>query len=1671
MATNIQIKRGNAASWTQQNPVLAEGELGLELDTRKMKAGDGVTPWNSLSYSASPNLADYTEDATHRTVTDNEKALWNAKEDIAKTLVEVTDPAASLQAGKRYHVTVDDGDTFTMSFDAATLAKTDSQAEIAVYIELGEGATVAGGSNVAIEDEVAESGWYRLVATNDNGTVSAKLYSSSAGGDELVIEIPGSTSAYSLADNSRYTHTPLSQPTYTLPEVTNGKIAHKIVIDIDFTHTQYAEFVSNGTNPVAIDSVSPSEGEVYRMTCRYIAGNWRIGAEKILSTNTIESNTGEIEIEDAVAGKAKALSMTAPQSVVMNQLAKATDVTTNTSSNGVVEVSDAVAGDALALKMTAPRSVVVNQLGRALNNTNWIARSASYGTITFESNNVVTVTVNDITQDVGIGGNSSSNKVPITNGHTYLMSVECKAPAGFILTVSYPYTGAGITWRQAVSLNNTWERLNYKATAGVSTSQFMTLTNYVGSEQISNPTYSICNFMIVDLTQYFNGDHTLIDSITSWDDLVAYDPRFASYVEYNTGTVTGVQPQVRVTGKNLFDKTQTLTNGFYNDQNLFTSSNNWRTTYLIPVKAGSTITGTYLSYGGDGPSLRMFDADQNYIGLIKHAIIDATHKTYVLDARCCFVQDCFKVEDLNTYQLELGSVATAYEPYHDGGTAQAPAPLFAVGTAADEFEAVSGVTTHKMGSYTFTGEELVRIDDWSHIDGYYACVFSGSLTPDFNYNGASSGHINWICGFLSVETIANIVNGTIGVGMGNNTNYSIYIRVPNSLASNLTTLKAWLTGKTVYYELAEPTTSQSTPAQISIQSGNNTAMQTDGGRTLEELAITCTAGLYNRAIDPTHVYIHYNGVASEIVAGESSIVINGSTDELVDLTQYFGGDSALIASIANWGDLVAYDSTFASAVAYNKGTVAGIAPSVKVNDGSAITSPSELFRINAAKNTYDAINGSIVEEAGRVNLATLAWTESDGSYSATVSDIKASTANILLPNGYTGSVSGTTLTITASESPTGYMVYEKATATTTDVTPVEVILQQDENSIVQVDGGRKADPVKVTYECQPSSFDVVTKEDLVPAYVYGIDTDMSNLECNVAAKQVLLNNAYDNDEYPSELKYVEQANGFGVLPVHQIRRLVSDDLANRHVNYWLHHENSNFKEDGVTPSVLTGEDGDVMAELPVSYMRVDHYTDSDNHPHNVTLLSARKFRGSRPYTLFRVGKGGKSVRPYWTGAFRSVHCDSTGTPKTHTASTPATWSTGDKFRSIAGSQPAGSITRANFLQGHQNNGGTSVHFLFGSWLKILMAVEYGSWNEQAKFSVGFTNTNSFLYANMRKTGRTAIYGNGSGEIEADDLTLSGEDYDITVSASGGASNWNTTAKNTHSQRIVQCSYRGIEDPFGSQYTMDDGIQKNQNAIILSITISGTTYLRDSGLDTNLPLYCFKNGSTSCYAKSATPAVNDTLYSNTTGTSKGTITAVDSENGTVTCGGVVYTRTSASDTNGKAYGWRSSSNMSAIVYTWISNPTGGTAYSDTGLDTSAGSIASFEADYTISGYWMTTDTDKFTQTHTSKNPPSDGKGSFPFDGCSDLVWVHHDFPKASGYISAYDPWTLIRLPSIWSGSSTKGLADYYYNDAAAGARLLLRGGNSAHTAIAGLAYGYWYSGLTYGHGYFGSRPAA
>jgi hypothetical protein len=50
MSVRLQFRRGTASDWFDADPVLGEAEIGYEIDTKKLKVGNGSTSWNSLSY-------------------------------------------------------------------------------------------------------------------------------------------------------------------------------------------------------------------------------------------------------------------------------------------------------------------------------------------------------------------------------------------------------------------------------------------------------------------------------------------------------------------------------------------------------------------------------------------------------------------------------------------------------------------------------------------------------------------------------------------------------------------------------------------------------------------------------------------------------------------------------------------------------------------------------------------------------------------------------------------------------------------------------------------------------------------------------------------------------------------------------------------------------------------------------------------------------------------------------------------------------------------------------------------------------------------------------------------------------------------------------------------------------------------------------------------------------------------------------------------------------------------------------------------------------------------------------------------------------------------------------------------------------------------------------------
>ena len=88
MIARIQLRNDTASAWTLANPVLAQGEFGIESDTLKQKIGDGTTAWNDLGYSAQPTT-DADLQTLEKTITG---AINEVNNDLSSHVTDVSNP-------------------------------------------------------------------------------------------------------------------------------------------------------------------------------------------------------------------------------------------------------------------------------------------------------------------------------------------------------------------------------------------------------------------------------------------------------------------------------------------------------------------------------------------------------------------------------------------------------------------------------------------------------------------------------------------------------------------------------------------------------------------------------------------------------------------------------------------------------------------------------------------------------------------------------------------------------------------------------------------------------------------------------------------------------------------------------------------------------------------------------------------------------------------------------------------------------------------------------------------------------------------------------------------------------------------------------------------------------------------------------------------------------------------------------------------------------------------------------------------------------------------------------------------------------------------------------------------------------------------------------------------
>ena len=393
-------------------------------------------------------------------------------------------------------------------------------------------------------------------------------------------------------------------------------------------------------------------------------------------------------------------------------------------------------------------------------------------------------------------------------------------------------------------------------------------------------------------------------------------------------------------------------------------------------------------------------------------------------------------------------------------------------------------------------------------------------------------------------------------------------------------------------------------------------------------------------------------------------------------------------------------------------------------------------------------------------------------------------------------------------------------------------------------------------------------------YVYGVDLDLNwsnndtSARIGAGIRRVVLDRSSG---------MIHEVSDFDHLPAHEAwRRCVMDDLETKHVNYYLDKNDSNLKEDH-TPAVLTGEDGDVMVEWPITYVRVDQYTSSDNHNHQRWLVSLQEFDGSHIHDAFYVSPDGKTVSVQYIGAFRMGGCNYAGTPmnadENQWSPTSAQGTANNQIyygRSIAGVKPLANINIQGFRNIADHSGGHIINSAHAQFLALMMMIEYGT-NIQQAFNNGFASSVAISWGQYRLCGRTAVFGNNSTPTTAIAGTSIEDDgagfYRPTFTANANYSNSTYVIRRPASdQNVGKLTYAS------NVYTRDPG-----NDVGYQITVGGNVFNRSTPFEeTNegITYYGWTYQSTTYYTIDRSPTTDSILYSDIYGdVSSATIEAV------------------------------------------------------------------------------------------------------------------------------------------------------------------------------------------------------
>lgn len=387
----------------------------------------------------------------------------------------------------------------------------------------------------------------------------------------------------------------------------------------------------------------------------------------------------------------------------------------------------------------------------------------------------------------------------VRNGNaTYIkMQVNCVGDGG---TIAYPTTNTTTSWvRQGIAIQpsnfNTATQVYVYAYSAGSAGQY---TYFDG-------------FQVNEMTAAEFASATYVSANIATQALMDKYP-------FVLGTKSSAPQEIKSVGKNLFNKNDIEIGKYLDASGVLQTSASADSSKYIPVNPSTN----YIISGYNDATIR----NLCYFGKNKDFISAASLPAgaqFTTPVNAKYVRFTFQMVDIETIQLELGTVATTYAAYQSS-TVYTPA-LSSVPYIADKYDAKTGLYTKNTDLYTVTADDVTNLTtsgvnaDKVRVVMPAACLVNISpqgtyrVVPNkpFNYHGYDGDPASW-------DAATSIGKYTYDIYFASR---AIEFFVAKGAYGDLAAAKVAFTGLTIQYALAISTYEKiQIPSMQSFENGS-----------------------------------------------------------------------------------------------------------------------------------------------------------------------------------------------------------------------------------------------------------------------------------------------------------------------------------------------------------------------------------------------------------------------------------------------------------------------------------------------------------------------------------------------------------------------------------------------------------------------------------------------------------------------------------------------------------------------------------------------------------------------------------------------------------------------------------------------------------------------------------